>query len=121
MNLPKVFKVAEIAADIAETSKESEVILIVDDAPDNLLVLFSYLEEQGYRILLAEDGETALQIAKTKAPDLILLDVLMPDIDGFEACRRLKAEASTKEIPVIFLTALSEKVNIRCRDLSWGE
>jgi len=100
-----------IAADINKESKKSEVILIVDDAPDNLLVLFSYLEEQGYRILLAEDGETALQIAKTKSPDLILLDVLMPDIDGFEACRRLKAEASTKEIPVIFLTALSEKVN----------
>ena len=61
--------------------------------------------------MLAEDGETALQIAKSKAPDLILLDVLMPDIDGFETCRRLKAEIKTKDIPIIFLTALSEKVN----------
>ena len=98
-------------AGINQEHNQSEVILIVDDAPDNLLILFSYLEEQGYRILLAEDGATAVQIAKTKAPDLILLDVLMPDIDGFETCSRLKAEASTKEIPVIFLTALSETVN----------
>ncbi|WP_229641740.1 response regulator [Waterburya agarophytonicola] len=90
---------------------KSKAILIVDDAPDNLLMLFSYLEDKGYRILLAEDGETGLQIARSKSPDLILLDVLMPDIDGFETCRRLKAEAGTKDIPVIFLTALSEKVN----------
>lgn len=80
-------------------------------AADNLLVLFSYLEEQGFKVLLAEDGETALKIAQSKAPDLILLDVLMPKIDGFETCRRLKAKPATKEIPVIFLTALSETVN----------
>lgn len=88
-----------------------EVILIVDDAPDNLLMLFSYLETKGYRILLAEDGATAIGIARSKVPDLILLDVLMPDIDGFETCRRLKADPLTQEIPIIFLTALSEKVN----------
>ncbi|MEM8677552.1 MAG: response regulator [Cyanobacteria bacterium P01_G01_bin.67] len=93
------------------SNTKSKAILIVDDAPDNLLMLFSYLEDKGYRILLAEDGETGLQIAKSKSPDLILLDVLMPDIDGFETCRRLKAEAGTKDIPIIFLTALSEKVN----------
>ena len=94
-----------------EPDTKLKAILIVDDAPDNLLMLFSYLEDQGYRILLAEDGETALQIAQFKAPDLILLDVLMPGIDGFETCRRLKSKPSTKDIPVIFLTALSEKVN----------
>ena len=88
-----------------------EAILIVDDAPDNLLMLFSYLEVKGYRIFLAEDGETAIQIARSKAPDLILLDVLMPDLDGFETCRRLKTDPKTREIPIIFLTALSEKVN----------
>ena len=88
-----------------------EAILIVDDAPDNLLMLFSYLEQKGYRILLAEDGETALGIARSKIPDLILLDVLMPNLDGFETCRRLKADPHTQEIPIIFLTALSEKVN----------
>ena len=90
---------------------QSETILIVDDTPDNLMVLFSYLEEQGYKVLLAEDGETALNIAQSKAPDLILLDVLMPKMDGFETCRQLKAKSATKEIPVIFLTALSETVN----------
>ena len=90
---------------------KSGTILIVDDTPDNLLVLFSYLEEQGFKVLLAEDGETALKIAQSKAPDLILLDVLMPEMDGFETCRRLKAKPATREIPVIFLTALSETVN----------
>ena len=94
-----------------ESDTRAKVILIVDDAPDNLLMLFSYLEEKGYRVLLAEDGETALQIALAKTPDLILLDVLMPDIDGFETCRRLKAQPDTQEIPIIFLTALSEKIN----------
>lgn len=94
-----------------QSHNKSEVILIVDDTPDNLLVLFSYLEKQGYKVLLAENGETALQIAQTQAPDLILLDVLMPDIDGFETCRRLKAKSTTREIPIIFLTALSETVN----------
>ncbi|MEM8723069.1 MAG: response regulator [Cyanobacteria bacterium P01_G01_bin.39] len=90
---------------------QSATILIVDDAPDNLLMLFSYLEEKGYRILLAEDGKTAMQIAESKSPDLILLDVLMPNIDGFETCRLLKGSAKTKDIPVIFLTALSDQVN----------
>ena len=94
-----------------QNKTEAEVILIVDDTPDNLLVLFSYLEEQGFKVLLAEDGESALQIAQSQTPDLILLDVLMPNLDGFETCRRLKAKPSTQEIPVIFLTALSETVN----------
>lgn len=98
-------------AEVEQKEKNSEVILIVDDTPDNLLVLFSFLEEKGFKVLLAEDGESALQIAQCSAPDLILLDVLMPEIDGFETCRRLKAKPSTKEIPVIFLTALSETVN----------
>lgn len=100
----------EIAA-VERQQAYSGTILIVDDTPDNLLVLFSYLEEQGFKVLLAEDGHTALKIARSKAPDLILLDVLMPEIDGFETCRRLKAKPATKEIPVIFLTALSETVN----------
>ncbi|WP_144054254.1 response regulator [Pleurocapsa sp. PCC 7319] len=101
----------EILTGVELPKIKSEVILIVDDTPDNLLVLFSYLEDKGYKILLAEDAESALQIAQTQAPDLILLDVLMPEIDGFETCRRLKAKPTTREIPVIFLTALSETVN----------
>ncbi|MGD1917462.1 MAG: response regulator [Pleurocapsa sp.] len=86
-------------------------ILIVDDTPNNLQVLFSYLETAGFKVLLAEDGESALQIAQSQTPDLILLDVLMPEVDGFETCSRLKSQRATKEIPIIFLTALSETVN----------
>lgn len=104
-------QVSQEITGVDQSGNSSETILIVDDTPDNLLVLFSYLEEKGYKVLLAEDGETALQIARSKAPDLILLDVLMPEMNGFETCRRLKAKAITRDIPVIFLTALSETVN----------
>ncbi|MEO1429972.1 MAG: response regulator [Cyanobacteria bacterium J06633_8] len=110
-NFVAKFQDNQAIAELDGQEKNSEVILIVDDTPDNLLVLFSFLEEKGFKVLLAEDGESALQIAQSKAPDLILLDVLMPEIDGFETCRRLKEKPSTKEIPVIFLTALSETVN----------
>ena len=95
----------------SDLSATSTTILIVDDTPNNLQLLFSYLETAGFKVLLAEDGETAIQIARTQLPDLILLDVLMPGIDGFTTCSRLKSQRSTKEIPIIFLTALSETVN----------
>ena len=110
-NLGSQLQDVEITTAANWQQTKSGTILIVDDTPDNLLVLFSYLEEQGFKVLLAEDGETALKIAQSRAPDLILLDVLMPKMDGFETCRRLKAKPATREIPVIFLTALSENVN----------
>lgn len=88
-----------------------ETILIVDDIPTNLEVLFNFLSESGYRILVAEDGESAIAKAKYALPDLILLDILMPGLDGFTTCRRLKAEQQTAEIPVIFMTALTETVD----------
>ncbi|AFY55000.1 fused histidine kinase with GAF domain/response regulator receiver [Rivularia sp. PCC 7116] len=110
-NFVAKFQDNRATVEVNPQEKNSEVILIVDDTPENLLVLFSFLEEKGFKVLLAEDGESALQIAQSKAPDLILLDVLMPEIDGFETCRRLKEKPYTKEIPVIFLTALSETVN----------
>ena len=80
-------------------------ILAVDDVPANLDVLLETLEEAGYEVLVANDGETALDVAANARPDLILLDVMMPGIDGFETCRRFKADSSLREIPVIFLTA----------------
>jgi len=83
-------------------------ILIVDDNPTNLNVLFEYLSAQGYRVLVAEDGESAIEQAKYGLPDLILLDVMMPGIDGFETCDKLKESPETREIPVIFMTAISE-------------
>jgi PAS domain S-box-containing protein len=86
------------------------VILIVDDTPSNLEVLFDFLADAGFTVLVAEDGESAIARAEYAPPDLILLDILMPGMDGFETCQRLKVNQITKDIPVIFMTALSETV-----------
>lgn len=87
------------------------VILIVDDNPDNLGVLFELLGENNFQVLVAEDGESALTQAEYVHPDLILLDILLPDMDGFTTCQHLKARAETKEIPVIFMSALTDTVD----------
>ncbi|MBT5963952.1 MAG: sigma-54-dependent Fis family transcriptional regulator [Gemmatimonadetes bacterium] len=84
---------------------ESAKILLVDDQPANLDVLRHVLEREGYQVLLAPNGEVALRNAARALPDLILLDVTMPEMDGHEVCRRLKADAVTADIPVIFCTA----------------
>jgi len=87
----------------------SESILLVDDNPTNLQMLFQLLEKGvGGKLLVAKNGETALNIAQKTKPDLILLDIMMPGIDGFEVCRRLKADPATSPIPIIFLSALDE-------------
>ena len=86
----------------------SEQILLVDDNPTNLQVLFKTLEGSGYRLLAARDGEAALYTAKRARPALILLDVMMPGMDGFEVCERLKADPETADIAVIFLSALTD-------------
>lgn len=83
-------------------------ILIVDDTPANIDVLRHILTEKGLEISIAMNGETALTLVEKNRPDLILLDVMMPGIDGFETCKRLKSNASTRNIPVIFVTAKSE-------------
>jgi PAS domain S-box-containing protein len=83
-------------------------ILIVDDNANNLRMISDFLENQAFDLLVAEDGESGLERAQYVLPDIILLDILMPEMDGFETCRRLKAAKSTREIPVIFMTALSE-------------
>ncbi len=85
------------------------LVLVVDDTPDNLL-LMSELLQPHYRVKLAISGEKALQIANsTPQPQLVLLDIMMPQIDGYEVCERLKANPATRDIPVIFLTALSRQ------------
>src|SRR5213596_2846710 len=89
----------------------SETILIVDDTPANLGVLVETLGAAGYSLMVAEDGEEALTQTAQTQPDLILLDVMMPGIDGFETCRRLKAQPHTRDIPVLFMTALNETVD----------
>ncbi|XXU78144.1 response regulator [Sorangium sp. So ce1151] len=86
----------------------TRIILIVDDVPANLGVLVDILECIGHRVLVARGGEEALKRASLMRPDLILLDVLMPGIDGFEACRRLKAAESTRDIPALFMTCLTD-------------
>lgn len=86
-------------------------ILIVDDTPTNLNVLFEFLRNSGFRVLVAQGGKSALQKAAYAKPDLILLDILMPDLDGFETCRILKSQPETKDTPIIFMTALSETVD----------
>ena len=88
-------------------SIDAPTCLLVDDTPNNLTVLKEYLKDQGYQILVATNGENAITRAKKALPDVILLDVMMPGIDGFETCLRLKADPETAGIPVIFMTALS--------------
>ena len=85
-----------------------ETILIVDDTPTNLQVLVKVLSDRGYQTRVAEDGHAALEQIAEGLPDLILLDVMMPNLDGFETCRRLKQSARTRDVPVIFMTARSE-------------
>jgi DNA-binding NtrC family response regulator len=90
------------------TSSAGETILIVDDTPANLDLLVSTLEPLGYRMLIAQSGEIALAVAARSHPDLILMDVMLPDIDGYETCRRLRANPSTMETPVLFISARNE-------------
>ncbi|MBN1581866.1 MAG: response regulator [Anaerolineae bacterium] len=86
----------------------THTILIVDDTPANLSVIAGCLEGHGFEVLVAQDGEGGLEKARLVRPDLILLDVLLPGIDGFETCRRLKIDEATQDIPVIFMTVLTE-------------
>ena len=87
------------------------VILVADDTPANLSVLLEVLGQAGFDVLIAEDGESAVQRASYARPDLILLDVLMPELDGFATCERLKTQRETRDIPVIFMTALADTVD----------
>jgi signal transduction histidine kinase len=99
---------------MAETNScpEKQTVLVVDDAPENIAILSSLLRGQ-YRTRVATNGADALEIASSNAerPDLILLDIRMPEMDGYEVCRRLKANESLRDIPVIFLSALNETVD----------
>ena len=89
-------------------NSDPESILLVDDNPTNLQVLFQTLEGIGCKLLIAKNGQGALAIAAKALPDLILLDIMMPDIDGYDVCRQLKSDPATEQIPVIFLSALGD-------------
>ncbi len=97
----------EVQMDISDAR-----ILVVDDIPANLEVLCKILEDADYHLHAATSGEQALEAVERTPPDLILLDVMMPGIDGFETCRRLKKVESTQDIPVIFVTALEETASV---------
>ncbi|HEX4650354.1 MAG TPA: EAL domain-containing protein [Granulicella sp.] len=90
------------------TQIDTSTILIVDDIPVNLAIAVAYLEANNFQLVVAQDGEEGIERAQRVHPDLILLDVMMPGIDGFETCRRLKMDAATSDIPVIFMTALAD-------------
>lgn len=90
---------------------EQATILIVEDNPLTVYTLIQYLKKTGIETSIARNGQEALRQVKALAPNLILLDIMMPGIDGFETCRRLKGDMGTKDIPVIFITALSDTIN----------
>lgn len=92
----------------SKTSQNSANILIVDDIPANLKVLGEILKNEGYKVRPVPSGTLALQVAEKEKPDLILLDIIMPEMDGFEVCRQLKANTRLNDIPVIFISALNE-------------
>jgi DNA-binding response OmpR family regulator len=87
-------------------------ILIVDDTPDNLALLSDALDDAGYRVLVALDGNSALSRIQRRRPDLILMDALMPGLDGFDTCRQIKADATSADIPVLFMTALTDSEHV---------
>ena len=90
----------------------ADVVLIVDDVPDNLSVLHDALDESGHTVLIATNGESAIQRAAQALPDIVLLDAVMPGIDGFEVARQLKARPDTAHIPIIFMTGLTETEHV---------
>ena len=92
-----------------DKSSQPAKILLVDDNTTNLQLLHETLEGLGYKLLVAKNGQTALSIAQKARPSLILLDIMMPEMDGYEVCRRLKADANTSSIPIIFITALADQ------------
>jgi CheY-like chemotaxis protein len=90
------------------SSVKTPLILVVDDNRENLELLEAYLEDIDCRTIAAYDGPEALEIVKKDSPDLILLDIMMPKMSGFEVCRRVKSDPSTAHIPIIMVTALNE-------------
>ncbi|WP_066961323.1 response regulator transcription factor [Microbulbifer sp. Q7] len=96
----------------AADAQTGDIVLVVDDSPDTLSLINDILEQAGIDVLVALDGSQALNIARRLRPDMILLDALMPGLDGFETCRLLKADPELASIPVIFMTGLTESESI---------
>lgn len=97
---------------MADMALPRDIVLLVDDSPEALGFLTDALEQSGFSVLIATSGAAALNIVDRITPDLILLDAVMPSMDGFETCRRLKANAAVNQVPVIFMTGLTETEHI---------
>ena len=97
---------------MAENAAPREIVLLVDDSPDALGFLTEALEQSGFSVLIATSGQFAISIVDRITPDLILLDAVMPGMDGFETCRRLKANPTVSQVPVIFMTGLTETEHV---------
>lgn len=95
-----------------QANADRDIVLIVDDVPENLAVLSDALDGAGYMVLVAEDGNRALERLQLITPGIILLDAVMPGIDGFETCRRIKSAEATRNIPVVFMTGLTETEHV---------
>jgi two-component system, sensor histidine kinase and response regulator len=95
----------------SKTVSNKDIILIVDDILENISVLFRFLSNEDFKVLVAQNGEQALKIVNLNRPDLILLDVMMPGMSGFEVCELLKSQEKTQDIPIIFMTALADTVD----------
>jgi len=91
---------------------QTSTILAVDDNPRNLQVIGSLIKKWGYNTVLAQSASECLEYLNKNSPDLILMDILMPDMDGYEACRKIKTDSKNNHIPILFITALSETNNI---------
>ena len=94
------------------SAKPRDIVLLIDDSPEALGFLTEALEQSGYTVLIATSGTTALSIAERITPDIILLDAVMPGLDGFETCKELKASSAVAQVPVLFMTGLTETEHV---------
>jgi DNA-binding response OmpR family regulator len=97
---------------MSRIEKEQDIVLLVDDSPESLGFLTTALEQAGVTVLVARSGEAALKIVERVTPDVVLMDAVMPGLDGFETCRRMKALAPLTHVPIIFMTGLTETEHI---------
>jgi signal transduction histidine kinase len=110
-NEPGYAKVPKTNTGDDMTDNKNALIMVVDDNLKNLQVLGSLLKENQFRVAVAQDGNTVLEYMKTRLPDLVLLDVMMPGMNGYEVCRKIKADPNTCDVPVLFITALTDVEN----------
>ncbi|MES9893397.1 MAG: response regulator [Candidatus Thiodiazotropha endolucinida] len=104
-----------VESDVPVSSRSKARVLVVDDSPTEIHIFKKILEKQGYQILVAKDGQEGVDVAKQELPDIILMDVVMPVLNGFQATRQLKNDESTANIPVIMVTTKGQQT-----DKNWG-